>query len=72
MDKNTIIGFLLIGLLLFGFSWYNQPSEEELARQREAYEQQQAQVNAETEQSTTIDIVVFIYRSFYIQCVQFT
>lgn len=58
MDKNTIIGFLLIGLLLFGFSWYNQPSEEELARQREAYEQQQAQVNAETEQSTTIDIAV--------------
>lgn len=34
MDKNTITGFVLIALLLFGFSWLNQPSEEELAQQR--------------------------------------
>ena len=30
MDKNTITGFVLIALLLFGFSWYNQPSEEQI------------------------------------------
>ena len=22
MDKNTITGFVLIGLILFGFTWY--------------------------------------------------
>lgn len=34
MNKNNIIGFVLIILVLIGFSWYNQPSEEELAAQR--------------------------------------
>lgn len=29
MDKNTIIGFTLIALVLFGFTWYSQPSAEE-------------------------------------------
>ena len=30
MNKNNIIGFLLIALVLIGFSWYTQPSAEEL------------------------------------------
>ena len=34
MDKNTIIGFVLIAVVLIGFSWYSRPSEEELAQQR--------------------------------------
>ena len=34
MDKNTIIGFLLIAALLFGYSWLNQPTPEELAQAR--------------------------------------
>lgn len=29
MDKNTIIGFVLIALVLFGFTWYSQPSADE-------------------------------------------
>lgn len=29
MDKNTIIGLVLIGLLLIGFSWFSQPSKEQ-------------------------------------------
>ncbi len=29
MDKNSIIGFVLIAVVLIGFSWYSQPSEEE-------------------------------------------
>ena len=29
MDKNNVIGFLLIAAVLIGFSWYNQPSAEE-------------------------------------------
>ena len=34
MDKNTIIGFVLIAAVLIGFSWYTRPSEEEIAQQR--------------------------------------
>lgn len=34
MNKNTIIGFALMGLVLIGFSIYNQPSEQELNAQR--------------------------------------
>ncbi len=30
MDKNSIIGLVLIFLILIGFAWYNQPSEMEL------------------------------------------
>ena len=36
MDKNTLIGLLLMGLVIFGYSWLTQPSEAELAeRQRQ-------------------------------------
>jgi YidC/Oxa1 family membrane protein insertase len=34
MDKNTILGFVLIGLILIGFSVLNRPSEEEKAQQQ--------------------------------------
>ncbi len=36
MDKNTLTGFVLIGLVLIGFNWWSQPSEaesQEMARQ---------------------------------------
>ena len=36
MNKNNIIGFLLVAVVLIGFSWYNQPSAEE---QRTAFVQ---------------------------------
>ena len=36
MNKNNIFGFLLIAVVLIGFSWYNQPSAEE---QRTAFVQ---------------------------------
>ena len=32
MDKNTLVGFLLIGAVLIGFSIYNRPSQEEMER----------------------------------------
>lgn len=35
MDKNTIIGFILIAAILIGFSWWQQPSAEEIAAQRQ-------------------------------------
>lgn len=34
MDKHTIIGLLLIFVVIFGFSWLNRPSEEEMARRQ--------------------------------------
>lgn len=32
MDKNTMTGLILMGLLLIGFSWWSQPSAEEQAK----------------------------------------
>ena len=34
MNKNTIIGFVLMAVVLIGFSWYNQPSAEQIAAQK--------------------------------------
>lgn len=34
MDKNTLLGFLLIGIVLFAFSWLNKPTPEQLEAQR--------------------------------------
>ena len=42
MNRDTLIGFVLIGLVLIGFSWYNQPSQEEI----EAYQRQQDSIAA--------------------------
>ena len=30
MDKNTIIGFVLIAAVLFGYSWFTKPTPEQL------------------------------------------
>ncbi len=42
MNKNTIIGFILIAVVLIGFSWYNSPSQEQI----EAARQQDSIANA--------------------------
>ena len=34
MNRDTIIGFVLIALVLIGFSWYNQPSAEQMEAMR--------------------------------------
>jgi len=56
MDKNTITGFILIGLVLIGFSWLSKPSKEQQeARQRYldsiAVVQREAAQKAATEQA---------------------
>ena len=33
MDKNTVIGFLLIAFVFIAFSWWNRPSEEQISQQ---------------------------------------
>ncbi len=70
MNKDTIIGMLLMGAVIFGFMWLNQPSPEELEAQRreaqaakvEAKAQQQAQQvadeNLPTDSLTASDVVL--------------
>lgn len=36
MDKNTILGFLLIGVVLIAFTWLNKPTPEQVEAQRRA------------------------------------
>jgi YidC/Oxa1 family membrane protein insertase len=52
MDKNTIIGFSLIGLILLGFWQLNKPNEKEVLAQKHYNDSialvQQAKVQAET------------------------
>ena len=60
MDKNTVIGFILIGLLLIGFTWLNKPSQEQIEAQRRyrdsvalvQYEMQQAALLEQRRQET--------------------
>ena len=58
MDKNTITGFILIALVVIGFSWYSQPSREELEamaqRDSIAAVEQQKQADAEQANSQTL------------------
>ncbi len=38
MDKNTLLGMVLMGAVLLGFMWLNQPAEEQIRQQREQAE----------------------------------
>ncbi|MCE9107440.1 membrane protein insertase YidC [Bacteroides pyogenes] len=55
MDKNTITGLVLIGILLIGFSILSRPSQEQLAAQKRYYDsialvqQQEEALKAKTE-----------------------
>lgn len=49
MDKNTLIGFALIGALIIGVNWFNQPTPEQIA---------QAQQQALLEQSRVYEGVM--------------
>ena len=46
MDRNTLIGALLIGLVLIGFTWLQQPTPEQIA-ERQRSEQAAAQKPAQ-------------------------
>lgn len=56
MDKNSLVGFALIGAVIVGFSIYNRPSQEEMARAKQYQDsiqalalQQEAQEKAQAE-----------------------
>lgn len=55
MDKNTITGLVLIGLLLVGFSYFSRPSQEQIEAQQRYYDsialvqQREAKLKAKTD-----------------------
>lgn len=49
MDKNTLVGFALIGAVVIGFSIYNRPSQEEMARAKHYQDSIQAIAQKEAE-----------------------
>ena len=59
MDKNTLLGLVLMAAVVFGFMWLNKPSEAELQRQRELAEQLEEKENASSinDNVLTIDSV---------------
>lgn len=48
MDKNTLLGILLMGAVILGFSYLNQPSAEERARMEQERQEQIDKENAAT------------------------
>lgn len=54
MDKNTIIGFVLIGLVLVGFTFLNRPSQEQVEAQRR-YRDSVAMVQFEMQQAAALE-----------------
>ena len=50
MDKNTLLGLLIIAVILFGFSWFNTKKQREFDKQQvqmlDSIERVSAQVKA--------------------------
>ena len=76
MNRDTIIGFVLIALVLIGFSWYNSPSKEDIeaarlqdsiaAVQQESAKkaaQQQAEKKQEQEEIAKTDSSALFYQA---------
>ena len=63
MDKNTLVGFALIGAVIVGFGIYNRPSQEEMARAQhyqdsiQAVAQKQEQMQKAQEIAASLPVV---------------
>lgn len=58
MDKNTIYGMLMMGLVIFGFMYLNKSDQEKTQQQlQEQDEQQQIREAQEAEKSLAIDSI---------------
>ena len=53
MDKNTLIGMLLMGLVIFGFMWLQKPSEAEMAERQRQLDSIAAVQKAEQQRTIT-------------------
>lgn len=59
MDRNTIIGFLLIGVIIIGYSLYNKPSQEEIDkanRRRDSLERIKEEAELRKQQQEALDL----------------
>ena len=59
MDKNSVIGTLLIGAIIIGYMAYTAPSQEEIAKanaEKEAAEAKQAEKDQLAQESKTIEM----------------
>ncbi len=62
MDKNTLIGFVLIALILIGFTFWNRPSKEQIAareaqqRYNDSVQLVQAQLNLEQQKQAQFQL----------------
>ena len=54
MDKNTLLGLVMMACVVFGFMWLNKPSEEQLAAQRAEQEQMAEQARIQAEEAARI------------------
>ena len=60
MDKNTLVGFVLIGAVIVGFGIYNRPSQEEKARAQHYQDSiQQLAIQKEQEALKAFSIAFF-------------
>lgn len=51
MDKNTIVGIILVFVVLIGFSYFNQPSQEEIAAAKKRQDSISLVVSQQKQQS---------------------
>ena len=57
MNKNTIIGFVLIGVILFGFSWYQSRQFKK-----------QAEYQAQLDSIARVEMLAQIAEDFFCSC----
>ena len=54
MDKNSLLGFLLMAAVIFGFMYFNKPSEEEIAAEKKA-QNESIQDSTATQNTIVVD-----------------
>jgi YidC/Oxa1 family membrane protein insertase len=57
MDKNSVIGLVLIGILLAGYTYFQRPSEAEIEAQQRAQDSIAALQIAQEEIETTVEVL---------------
>lgn len=55
MDKNNLLGLLLMGAIIFGFMYWNQPSEEEIAAAKKAQIEKAQSTTPDNDEAAAID-----------------
>jgi YidC/Oxa1 family membrane protein insertase len=58
MDKNSVVGLLIIALMIIGYSIYTQPSQEQLAQQKELQLQDSLKTAQEKQELIKEDVVL--------------